>query len=450
MGSLCAAPAEGGEYCVPANQDPAAAWDQAAAAGSQPIQMWATWARDTTVDDVVSDGDEIRAWFRDIDKVTSHVRDTRGSAESYRASMGGQLGTLLLRGVARQGAILAEMGGDPTGSFKKALMDKAAAEKGPLVAELVSDKEAMAAAEAALAEVAADAAPLAAAYADIAAQLTAYRATEADETATYVAFSQQASAASLASLPGIEQAIVTAALDASGKPNALTTAAMKLIGQIQVFDTATGAALAPHEELLATHGVAMPDLTSSAMRSLNAMLGYVQQRVARSDATAAALLAGIAMRKAALALLGAPPPPPAVDKIAKAGFAKATLAFQGDALALADPLSAPPAVSPKQKLPYLAARHDLAVRLLQLEPLCHGASSSWRAAACEALRNSIDRAGHEIKTALPRKIAAGISAMRARGGDERMLDAAQARLDAGDLKAAALAHDTALRALEGT
>lgn len=448
LGSLCAAPAEGGEHCVPANQDPAAAWDQAAKAGSQPVQMWATWRRDATIDQVVSDTDAIRAWLRDIDRVTSHVRDTRGSAESYRASMGGQLGALLRRAVERQGAILVEMGGDPTGRFKKALMDKAAAEKSPVLAEMAADKQTMAAAQAVFDKAAQDAAPLAAAYATIAAQFTAYRATEAAETAAYVAFSQQASGASLATLPGIEQAIVTAALGAGSKPNDLRMAAMKLIAEIQVFDAAADSALAPHEDFLEAHGVALPDMTSSAMRSLNAMLGYVQQRVARSDAAASALLAGIAMRKKALALVGAPPPPPAMAKIESAGILAATLAFQTDATASADALSSPPPVSPKLKLAYLAARYDHAVRLLQLAPLCRASSSSWREAACDALRERIGAAGEEIKTTLPRKIAAGIAAIRARGGDARTLDAAQARLDAGDVKAAALAHDAALRAME--
>ena len=62
--------------------------------------------------------------------------------------MGGQLGALLQQALDRQGTILADMGGDPTGSFKKALTDKAAAEKSPLVAEIASDKQAMAAAQA--------------------------------------------------------------------------------------------------------------------------------------------------------------------------------------------------------------------------------------------------------------------------------------------------------------
>jgi len=40
--------------------------------------------------------------------------------------------------------------------------------------------------------------------------------------------------------------------------------------------------------------------------------------------------------------------------------------------------------------------------------------------------------------------------MRAKGGDAGLLDAAQAKLDAGDVKAAAIAYDAAVRSTEGT
>jgi hypothetical protein len=40
---------------------------------------------------------------------------------------------------------------------------------------------------------------------------------------------------------------------------------------------------------MATHGAATADMTSDALRSINAMLGYVQQRVKRSDALTGAI-----------------------------------------------------------------------------------------------------------------------------------------------------------------
>ena len=92
-------------------------------------------------------------------------------------------------------------------------------------------------------------------------------------------------------------------------------AAMQLAAQIQVFEMSSQTAMAPYEDFMATHGAAAPDMTSDALRSINAMLGYVQQRVKRSDATASTLLAGIAMRTKALEMLAAPPPPPSPNEV---------------------------------------------------------------------------------------------------------------------------------------
>ena len=51
---------------------------------------------------------------------------------------------------------------------------------------------------------------------------------------------------------------------------------------------------------------------------------------------------------------------------------------------------------------------------------------------------------------MPRKIAAGLAALREKGMAAAALDAAQARLDAGDVKGAAIAYDAAVRGAEGT
>jgi hypothetical protein len=51
---------------------------------------------------------------------------------------------------------------------------------------------------------------------------------------------------------------------------------------------------------------------------------------------------------------------------------------------------------------------------------------------------------------VPQKIAAGLAALREKGMAAAELDAAQARLDAGDVKGAAIAYDAAVRGAEGT
>ena len=112
--------------------------------------------------------------------------------------------------------------------------------------------------------------------------------------------------------------------------------------------------------------------------------------------------------------------------------------------------AATPPASATLKLPYLAARIGQLTALLQLQPLCEASSSSWREGGCISLRAQFDAARSSLMTTLPREIRTGLSTMRARGVDARLLDAAQARLDARDVKGAAIAYDAAVRSSEGT
>lgn len=316
-GRFCASPSNGGEFCVGADRGAAAAWDEAAGHGPQPIQMWSEWPAEVDLDDLVASQDELRTWFEGIDSVLSHVRDVRHAAESYRVTMAGEQRSLLAQAIDRQTQLLADKP-DPIGTFKADLIAKAAEENDPLAAELAADKQTMGEVEALIQKAKTDGAPLATAYAALVGQFVAYRDTEPSETQGYASLSQQASSASLANLGAVEQAIVSTAQSASSQPSALAMSAIQLSAQIQAFETAMGKALAPHEAFFATHGAAMPDMTSSSLRSVHAMLGYVKQRVARSDATATMLLAGCAMRRKALEMLAAPPPPDASGVMAGA------------------------------------------------------------------------------------------------------------------------------------
>ncbi|HZF47919.1 MAG TPA: hypothetical protein VE093_04675 [Polyangiaceae bacterium] len=109
-----------------------------------------------------------------------------------------------------------------------------------------------------------------------------------------------------------------------------------------------------------------------------------------------------------------------------------------------------PPLCAKLGLPYLAKRYDELTKLLQMQPLCDPASSSWREAGCASLRDNFDGAATDLKTTLPAQLLTGIVAMKAAGVDAALLDAAKAKLDAGDVKAAAVLHDAALRSTEGS
>jgi hypothetical protein len=200
---------------------------------------------------------------------------------------------------------------------------------------------------------------------------------------------------------------------------------------------------------MTTHGAALPDMTSAELRSLNAMLGYVQRRVARSDATATGLLLGVGMRRKALEML-AGASQAARAQVATAKLQRAGAVFSDASKARVNAVQGALPVSAKLGLPYLAKRYDELARLLQMQPLCDPASSSWREAGCSSLRENFDGAAAYLKTTLPAQLSTGLAAMKAAGADAALLDAAKARLDAGDVKAAAVLHDAALRSTEGS
>lgn len=448
LGILCAAAGNGEVHCVSSNQGPAAAWRQAAPHGELPVQMWAKWPKDVTLEELVGSPTKLKAWFADTNKAHGYVRDTKKNAESYLASLGGPGGMQLDEAILRQRQILTRTPVDAIGDFKTALSDKASAEKSPVLAALATDKQSMTAVQAVFEKARTDAAPLDSAYAGMATQFTTYRATEALETQVYKTLAQQASQSTLATLPDVEQAILAAALTASAKPSELALNAMKLSAQIQSFELSSQAALVPHTDFLATHGAALPDRSSGALRSLNAMLGYIQQRTTRSDATATSLLNGIAMRRQALVVLNAGPP--MSDMVAQAKLLKARTAFDDTASARVAAFVAAPKVSKNLKLPYLARRYDQITAFLQLQPLCDPASSSWREAGCVSLRNNFSAAETYLKSTLPVLITTGLATMGAQGVDVTQLDAVQAKLTIGDVKGAAILYDAAVRGTEGT
>ncbi|WP_236644351.1 hypothetical protein [Sorangium cellulosum] len=291
------------EHCVDASEGPGSAWSTAEEDGELPIQMWAVEPSGAMLDDLAANAAALRAWFDNIERAVAYVRDEQKNAESLRATLHGRLLGLLLQSRQRQEAILKEEPVRAADNFQQAMTDKASAEEEPLVAALAADKQAMAVVQAIFEQARSDAAPLQSRYAGVAARFAAYRATEAVETAAYAALSKQASRSDIDGLDGAEQAVLAAAREASRAPNELATEIMTLSAELQALAVSSGEAIAPHEEVLATHGAVVPDMTSGALRSLSAMLGYAQRRVARSDATATALLGGIALRRQALGVL---------------------------------------------------------------------------------------------------------------------------------------------------
>jgi hypothetical protein len=439
---------KGGEYCVGANQDANGAWSQAVAAGGQPVQMWAKWPSGVTLDQLASDPSRMKTWLADVDKVLTFVRDTKKSAESYRATLAGTLGTLLKQAKDEQARLLKQPRIDPIGNLKKALTDKAIALNGPVQATLASDKQQIGAVQAVFDRTKSDLAPLQTRYTAMTTRFRTYRDGDATEVNRFWTLASQASASTLATLPDAEQAIIAAARDASTSPNDLLLDVMTLRAEIQQLEIKYRLALAPYADFIAAHGTTTPDMTSGALRSLDSMEAYIARRSTRIDTSAGSLLDGAEVRRQALVTFATSEATRAT--LAQTRLLAASAAFNDEATARIAALWKSLPTSTKLKLPYLSDRYDQFTTFLLAEPLCDATSSAWRETGCIALRRNFDTARNYQAKTIPLLIKVSLSTLRSKGVDPALIDAAQAKLTAGDVKAAATVYDTAVRASEGT
>jgi hypothetical protein len=445
-GRICASPIEGGKYCVSASSGPSAAWNDAMANGSEPIEMWAVWPSKYELRDVVSSPILLDAWLDDGQAILDYVRVTKGSAESYRATMNGKMADDLRQARQLQGGLVREPI-DPVVFVQSEFFQNAIKGETAVNVKIWADKEALTEMQIVVEQAKFDGAPFATQYKTLVDDFLAYRATEAAETLLYTQWSHEISAATLAELPGVENEVVKVAQKASAKPNELLMSGMKLTAEILQFDKTTREALLPHETILIENGARMPDFSSSALRSVHAMLGYAQHRVARSDATGKSLLLGAAMRRNALQLL-ANADSPARSTIANALLAKAGTTFAQSAQVQVDAIQT--VQMSKLGVPYLAPRYDEHAALLQMVSLCNATSSSWRETGCVSMRPKFKDAGMYLKVTLPAEIKQGLTFLKNQGVDALMIEKVQQKLDKGDIKGAALVHDVLLQSSEGT
>ncbi len=132
-GRFCASPVEGnGRSCVPVSDGPDGAWENAKAAGNEPIQMWAEWPDNIELGEIVSNPNLLQSWLDDARTVLDYVRITQGYAESYRASLDGKQQDLFIQASVVQSEIIPEKSKDP----KEVLSQKAATEIDPLKTEI--------------------------------------------------------------------------------------------------------------------------------------------------------------------------------------------------------------------------------------------------------------------------------------------------------------------------
>ena len=191
-GRFCAAPVEGnGRYCVPVSDGPDGAWENAKAAGTEPIQMWAEWPDNLELRELVAHPNLLQSWLDDARTALDYVRVTQGNAESYRASLDGKQQDLFIQASVVQSEIMREKSADPKEVLSQALVEKAATEIDPLKTKVAIDKQTMGEIQTLVEQSRIDGAPFAALYAGLVDDFIEYRATEADALAGHIRNSRE-------------------------------------------------------------------------------------------------------------------------------------------------------------------------------------------------------------------------------------------------------------------
>ena len=140
-GRICASPVEGGNHCVSASSGPSEAWNNAALAGTEPIQMWAEWPENVDMGEVVASPFLLNEWLGDVQTVVDYLRITQRNAESYHASLSGKLGNDIREVSRAQNKIIHDKYVDPEKRVEQVLLDKAVNDTDASKAEVTAGKQ---------------------------------------------------------------------------------------------------------------------------------------------------------------------------------------------------------------------------------------------------------------------------------------------------------------------
>ena len=444
-GKICASPAQGGVYCVPANQDPAGAWDQAISRGSLPIQMWAPRPDAIPLEALVADAAELNVWLEDMDKALRYVHDVKKNAESYRASLAGNAGQLLRETVELQKRLIAN-GQAAIDHAVAAFRDKILNQGNPIVMQAQSDQWNITAIHQDVERAAAAAAEFQHSFDRIATDFKAHRESETTMVARWKKVADDAATADLETLAVLRVEAHDFSREESRRPNNIILEASRLAATLQKADELRPPSTRPESvrDFGTTKQLNEPDFVATAARSLDNMIAYCEQRRNVSNEIARKISDGITARRDALIALKADDATRAT--ISDAKTLRASAVFLSEITARVSTLWGLPQNSTKQKLPFLAQRYEEADAFVSFAPICAPPVVGWREAGCNLFNRHMVGARTYLLTSLPAIARMGLQQLEAAGIANTLLLDAQAKLLSGDMKGAMLSYDEAVRA----
>jgi hypothetical protein len=196
------------------------------------------------------------------------------------------------------------------------------------------------------------------------------------------------------------------------------------------------------------HGLAALDFSTRSDVTVDAMLGYAQERDGRVADAAARLLVQIQLRlhaqhaNAASAAIR--------QQMAAAAHLAASTQFLATANARIAEINRVPQKSPRYRLSYLAPMQRDMVGFLQLEPSClaRGTTNPWMDAGCNALGVNFSKARQYLGTRLPGMIRIDAFTFRSKGAPAALVTTMEQQLSGGNLEAACRTHDDLIGIVE--
>lgn len=416
-------------------------------AGGKPLTLFVLWPIDEGQE---ANADAIRSWFDQAKRVDAWLHDTNKDYALYERS---------LRAILDQKALM-KASQDRLANAKKTAADAVtsavtksvaaiASEKAPVLAALTDVKTTVPELQGILDRARTALLAEQPTYDGLINDFLAYRATESKATAALSKIAADASSADGPRLAVLEMSLADLERAQSAAPNDLFAGIILSRARMIATQIAYDGSLAKYDDFTRKYAIPGADLVGRAYRSLGNVLAYVSTRCTAFDAGVAKVRAGLRARREALIALAADQA--TRDTFAKANFATASKNYLDEANARVAVLWANGETSPTLKYPLYAAKVDLYEKFLQLEGACSTAAlaaSSWMSAGCTAMQPSFARVRSWFADTLPGTLRMRVLLLRRKGADARLLADVETQLTAGKLKAAAVAHDAALRALD--
>ncbi|NMO20262.1 hypothetical protein HPC49_22685 [Pyxidicoccus fallax] len=444
--------------CAPASQGPQAAYERIAnrlanTCGSdltclyQVIKLWATPPQDG------APAHELQAWQDAQQQATDFLKNTNKSAEALLESLRAHSNEnkSYIRDQERAIAAATDRVNTIVRNAETVVKQKASEYSEPVVLEAADVKAGMTRLEDVVASARAGLEALGPEVVALADRFRTYKGTESATTAELHALATQGSAANLQGLVTVQLDAVALAQQESGEASELVLEAMRLRTRLALLQEEYLEQLEPLQEFIAQRGLHMGDLVRGELQMLGGIEGYCDSRRRKVLSAVDRLLEGMKQRRDAL--IGLEANEATRQALADAAFLTASQRFLDDVTARSTQLWQVAPKSTRLKLSFLSAKYDQMESYLQFEPACappQDGARSWREAGCVAMRRDFSRVRTWMTSTLPGTLRLNVSMMRSAGGvPAALLTDVEAKLAAGQLKAAAVAHDAALNVSDG-